>query len=208
MAPKAKLVAFHPVHGYKIKPPQDLKTIKRNERERKRVETVNKGFETLRQHVPAAAPVKKLSKVAILNEAMEYIQYLKTVLVHSNSNSDPVLLNYTQTHPVQYQPQMPFQHHQGYHSPMPLSPPYHPQQTQLYSPYHHQQHSDQGFVSDYSQPSPSWHSPAPHQPHSSTHQHQQVHHVTSSSKPQYEVDDESSGEEDDLLEAIADWQQN
>ena len=55
MAPKAKLVAFHPVHGYKIKPPQDLKTIKRNERERKRVETVNKGFETLRQHVPAAA---------------------------------------------------------------------------------------------------------------------------------------------------------
>ena len=42
----------------------------------------------------------------------------------------------------------------------------------------------------------------------STHQHQQVHHVTSSSKPQYEVDDESSGEEDDLLEAIADWQQN
>ena len=67
MAPRAKLVAIHPIHGYAIKPPQDLKTIKRNERERNRVETVNRGFETLRMHVPTAAPVKKMSKVNILN---------------------------------------------------------------------------------------------------------------------------------------------
>ena len=202
MAPKAKLVAFHPVHGYKIKPQQDLKTIKRNERERKRVETVNKGFETLRQHVPTTAQVKKMSKVGILNEAMEYIQYLKTVLVNQTQNgsaSEPVLLNYTQHIPVQYQPQLPFQH-----SPMPQSP--HPHQTQLYSPYHHQ-HSDQGFVSDYSQPSPAWHSPAPQY---TPHHHHQVPQVSSSTQqfqPKYEQDAESSGDEDDILDAIAEWQQ-
>ena len=220
MAPKAKLVAFHPVHGYKIKPPQDLKTIKRNERERKRVETVNKGFETLRQHVPAAAPVKKMSKVSILNEAMEYIQYLKTVLVNTTDNtssSEPVLLNYTQ--------HIPHHFHSQYHQSS-NSIPQSPANTHLYSPYHHQHHqsSDQGFVSDYdySQPSPApaWHSPqySPHpqctpQHHSSypqfTHKHQ-VNKISSSSQYtniKYEQDEDSSGDEDDILDAIAEWQQ-
>ena len=80
MAPRTKLVAIHPIHGYAIKPPQDLKTIKRNERERNRVETVNRGFEVLRRHVPTAAMVKKMSKVNILNQAVDYIEYLKQIL--------------------------------------------------------------------------------------------------------------------------------
>ena len=217
MAPKAKLVAFHPVHGYKIKPPQDLKTIKRNERERKRVEVVNNGFEALRKHVPTAAPVKKMSKVGILNEAMEYIQYLKTVLVTSSSPStEPVLLNYTQHIPAH---PMPF-------TPFPQPSPVSPQMPQLqspasfsHSPYTQTHNSDQGFVSDYSQPSPAWHTPhtpqftghTPHHHHDYHHSNQQVPHVSSSSHYQnlkYAQDAESSGDEDDILDAIAEWQQH
>ena len=218
MAPKAKLVAYHPVHGYKIKPAQDLKTIKRNERERKRVEVVNKGFETLRQHVPSAVPVKKMSKVGILNEAMEYIAYLRTVLVQQSA-SEPVLLNYTQHIPHQYQPQQPFldqQQPSPRPSPAPQpqflaappspAPPPPPGASQLYSPYQGLS-SDQGFVSDYSssQPSPAWHSPHPQ------YHHQQVQQVSSSSAQfpniKFEKDEESSGDEDDILDAIAEWRQ-
>ena len=218
MAPRSKLVAIHPIHGYAIKPQQDLKTIKRNERERKRVEVVNRGFETLRQHVPSAVPVKKMSKVGILNEAMEYIAYLRTVLVQQSA-SEPVLLNYTQHIPHQYQPQQPFLDQQQpsprpYPAPQPQflaaphspAPPPPPGASQLYSPY--QGHSsDQGFVSDYSssQPSPAWHSPHPQ------YHHQQVQQVSSSSAQfpniKFEKDEESSGDEDDILDAIAEWQQ-
>ena len=50
MAPLQLVV--HPVHGYMIKPPEEVKTMKRNKRERNRVESVNKGFEVLRVHLP------------------------------------------------------------------------------------------------------------------------------------------------------------
>ena len=80
MAPKPKLVVLHPVHGYKIKPAQDLKTIKRNARERNRVQTVNCGFERLRQLVPSAIADKKMSKVNILGHAVDYIQCLHSLL--------------------------------------------------------------------------------------------------------------------------------
>ena len=76
MAPRSKLLVYHPVHGYPILPQQDLKTIKRNARERNRVETVNRSFETLRQVVPSAAAYKKLSKVNIIHHALEYIHQL------------------------------------------------------------------------------------------------------------------------------------
>ena len=237
MAPKTKLVAFHPVHGYKIKPQQDLKTIKRNERERKRVETVNRGFETLRQHVPTAAQIKKLSKVSILTEAMDYIQYLYGCLQHSPS--EPVLLNYSQ----RTAPSSPLLYQSG--------------------PFQYQQHQDQGFYSDYSQHSPAaWtphftpkhepqytpkHEPQytpKHEPHYTPNEPQYTpkhepeytlrneshvqytprqdraipfplkHEAQSPlSQPQYlqsaahEDEGESSGEEDDILDAIAEWQQ-
>ena len=193
-----------------------MKTIKRNERERKRVEVVNNGFEALRKHVPTAAPVKKMSKVGILNEAMEYIQYLKTVLGASQS-SEPVLLNYTQHIPAH---PMPFPSYSQHSPASPQVPPHMQSQGQAFSPYPHQQTqaSDQGFVSDYSQPSPApaWHTPqAQYTPLTPHHHHgnQQVAHVSSSSHSshyhnlKYHNDAESSGDEDDILDAIAEWQQ-
>jgi hypothetical protein len=56
-------VTIHPVHGYPIPPPQDVKVSRRNARERNRVKNVNDGFEKLRRSIPSAAAVKKLSKV-------------------------------------------------------------------------------------------------------------------------------------------------
>jgi achaete-scute complex protein len=73
-------VAIHPVHGYAIPPPQDVKVSRRNARERNRVKTVNDGFEKLKRSIPAAAAVKKLSKVSILSHAVEYIQALQLML--------------------------------------------------------------------------------------------------------------------------------
>ena len=58
-------MAIHPVHGYAIPPPQDVKVSRRNARERNRVKTVNDGFEKLKRSIPAAATVKKLSKVRL-----------------------------------------------------------------------------------------------------------------------------------------------
>ena len=217
MAPK--LVAFHPVHGYKIKPQQDLKTIKRNERERNRVQTVNAGFETLRRHVPTAAALKKMSKVGILNEAMDYIQQLCSML-QQRDGAEPVLLGYTSQpqYPAQYQ-HHPAQYSGHYPSPPPLTPA--PAQ---YSPYPSQQscsagqHTprDQGFYS----PGPAWHSPAP--PHfpptapAASIPASPASRVSSSTDcqsapalaPQNSVKfEEESGDEDDILDAIAEWQQ-
>jgi hypothetical protein len=80
MAPRTKLIAIHPVHGYVITPQQDLKTIKRNARERNRVQAVNSCFENLRRNVPSAAVYKKMSKVNIVHNALEYIHQLMQVL--------------------------------------------------------------------------------------------------------------------------------
>jgi hypothetical protein len=80
-------VALHPVHGYAIAPPQDLKTMKRNARERNRVLTVNQSFETLRRAVPSAAAHRKLSKVNIVQQAMEYIHSLVQLLQEAEMTS-------------------------------------------------------------------------------------------------------------------------
>ena len=92
MGPKPKMIVLHPVHGYRIRPQEDLKTIKRNARERNRVQTVNQGFEKLRQHIPSAACDKKMSKVNILGHAVNYIQCLHAMIqqqqqhmLHANS---------------------------------------------------------------------------------------------------------------------------
>jgi hypothetical protein len=80
MAPRSRLIAIHPVHGYAITPQQDLKTIKRNARERNRVQAVNSCFENLRRRVPSAAVYKKMSKVNIIHHALEYIHQLTQML--------------------------------------------------------------------------------------------------------------------------------
>ena len=90
MVAKSKLVAYHPIHGYAIQPQQDLKTIKRNARERNRVQTVNTSFEVLRKHVPSAAMYKKLSKVNIIQHALQYIHQLAYILDNDQlSNQQP-----------------------------------------------------------------------------------------------------------------------
>ena len=122
MGPRSKLMAIHPIHGYVIKPQEDLKTIKRNTRERNRVQTVNKGFDTLQRHVPTAAPVKKMSKVCVLQHAMEYIQNLCALLEQeplrpqtSHSYSHP-------HHQQQHQSPYPHPHQHAY----PHYPRHHP----------------------------------------------------------------------------------
>jgi hypothetical protein len=54
--------------------------MKRNARERNRVQTVNQSFEALRRLVPMAAAHKRLSKVNIIQQAMEYIQQLAQLI--------------------------------------------------------------------------------------------------------------------------------
>ena len=105
---RKQLAVLHPVHGYKIKPQQNLKTIKRNARERTRVENVNKSFESLRLQIPRAAAMGKLSKVGILAEAVDYIQYLHT-LVNANSNLQQQSFNAGEVE-------------DGYHSDLQMSP--------------------------------------------------------------------------------------
>uniref|UniRef100_A0A0R3RM90 BHLH domain-containing protein n=1 Tax=Elaeophora elaphi TaxID=1147741 RepID=A0A0R3RM90_9BILA len=54
--------------------------LRRNERERKRVQQVNLGFIHLRDRVPHSATSKKLSKVETLREAARYIKHLQDLL--------------------------------------------------------------------------------------------------------------------------------
>ena len=108
-------MAVHPVHGYAVKPQEDLKTIKRNKRERVRVETVNRGFENLRAQIPGAR-VQKTSKAAILGQAVDYIQYLHSLLqpgyreveegYYSDSQSSPNYPQY-QPYPQAFSPEQP-----------------------------------------------------------------------------------------------------
>ncbi|PIO72477.1 Helix-loop-helix DNA-binding domain protein [Teladorsagia circumcincta] len=83
--------------------------LRRNERERKRVDQVNQGFNQLRSRVPKPHGCKqKLSKVETLREAARYIEQLRTLLEEGSY------------HPVQA-PQRLFaqqqQQQQYYHSP-------------------------------------------------------------------------------------------
>uniref|UniRef100_A0A914URS4 BHLH domain-containing protein n=1 Tax=Plectus sambesii TaxID=2011161 RepID=A0A914URS4_9BILA len=60
-----------------------------NERERKRMSSINFGFERLRARVPTLPYEKKLSKVDTLRQAIDYIQMLKEMLEADNAgNSD------------------------------------------------------------------------------------------------------------------------
>ena len=234
MAPKTKLVAFHPIHGYAIKPQQDLKTIKRNERERNRVETVNRGFETLRMHVPTASMVKKMSKVNIINHAMDYIKNLTQLLKESSSENSAWMYNCPQseantfytpqrmTHgPVHSSSQYPHRFAMPTYPPpltpiSPLTPNYTSESGYETAGYY----SDSGLVSPamHSQPttlsrSNSWCSsspaPSPYAVASPTYSHQSLMTIKQEKPlPDSTVDDsESSGEEDDVLDAIAEWQQ-
>uniref|UniRef100_A0A0N5AG64 BHLH domain-containing protein n=1 Tax=Syphacia muris TaxID=451379 RepID=A0A0N5AG64_9BILA len=63
--------------------------LRRNERERKRVQQVNLGFISLRDRVPQSSTSKKLSKVETLREAARYIRHLQELLkMPVNSESE------------------------------------------------------------------------------------------------------------------------
>ncbi|VDK35726.1 unnamed protein product [Gongylonema pulchrum] len=64
--------------GVTNKLPQQV--LRRNERERRRVQQVNIGFINLRDRVPHSATSKKLSKVETLREAARYIKHLQDLL--------------------------------------------------------------------------------------------------------------------------------
>ena len=223
MAPRTKLVAIHPIHGYAIKPQQDLKTIKRNERERHRVESVNKGFETLRMHVPTAAMVKKMSKVNIINHAMDYIQNLTQLLRESGSENpawtytcsqpmyQPNRMSHTQTFsPPHFQPRFSMP---SYPPPLtPISPNYTSESGYETPGYY----SDSGMGSPAVHPasrSNSWESsspaPSPYAMQSPSYPYQTSFPIKQETiVPDSTVHDtDSSGEEDDVLDAIAEWQQ-
>ena len=55
-----------------------------NERERKRMHTVNSAFDQLRELVPTYPSSRKLSKIDTLKLACTYIQDLKTLLINSH----------------------------------------------------------------------------------------------------------------------------
>ncbi|CAH1799917.1 unnamed protein product [Owenia fusiformis] len=64
--------------GYRV---NQQSVLRRNERERNRVKTINSTFQTLRQHLPApSGKSKKLSKVDTLKTAIKYIHHLQDVL--------------------------------------------------------------------------------------------------------------------------------
>ena len=208
MAPRSKLLVVHPIHGYTIKPQQDLKTIKRNERERNRVETVNRGFETLRMHVPTAAQVKKMSKVNILTQAVDYIMYLQQVLEETSQMTPVQTMTTSPVSPVwsHHQQQAQYHHHQ-YQSPV----------TPVAPVYHHDSSSSHGYYSDTSLQSPasrSWTQSPEFNKLSWSASLTDQRYFQNIKQESPEVPDstttdmnDSSGDEDDVLDAIAEWQQ-
>ena len=226
--PRTKLVAIHPVHGYAIPPPQDVKVSRRNARERNRVKTVNNGFEVLKRHIPSAAPVKKMSKVNILTQAVEYIECLQGLLKDTPpspapagspypppSSASSTLSSYSPAPGPGYCYPAP------YHAPTPpltpISPntlyyPHYPTPTPTSSRTQYESGYDshgEGAVGE-GERKAAWHHPEYHQQHQ--HHHSPNPHyllpLPSRTQKQQDTSHDSSGEEDDILDAIAEWQQH
>ena len=252
--PRTKLVAIHPVHGYAIPPPQDVKVSRRNARERTRVKTVNSGFEMLKRHIPSAAPVKKMSKVNILTQAVDYIESLQSLLrevptspvpdtkpsIPSSSSSmspssapalgpyPPQLQAPSASYAPSYPDKAPYNLAQFYPSPYPSPGPplttispntmYYPQYRSYESGYdsHGDNTTDLDRKHSWHHPDYRHHHPYPKpstaSPPSSVTQSPNTHNthylMPVPAKPDKARDNESSGEEDDILDAIAEWQQH
>ena len=181
MAPKSRYMT-----GFRVNQGPDHKTIKRNERERNRVQNLNSSFEVLRQNIPGAAPMKKISKIQILHQAVNYIQYLHQLIEATGQNVKTEVAS-----PASQQYDCYSGYYQGYNTPTtPLSPPL------------SYESDTSGVFSDYSLQSPNtqdW--SAQHQYHYQ-HTYQEVSSTTSPN------DQLSEDEEDDVIEAIADWQRH
>ena len=184
MAPKSKYMT-----GYKVT--TDHRTIKRNERERNRVQNLNSSFEVLRQNIPGAAPMKKMSKIQILHQAVGYIQYLHQLIDSTGHSVKTEMTSPVMTGPVGQQYEAYPAYYQQY--PAPLTP---------VSPGSYQSDTS-GVFSDYSLLSPNtqdWQ-------HHHIYQYQQTFpEVTSTTSAS--SDQVSEDEEEDVIDAIADWQQH
>jgi achaete-scute complex protein len=95
-------IAFHSDHhlggggGYPLveaaMPLTPPKTVRRNARERNRVKQIDQGFDKLKSNIPCAAAQKKISRVRILQTAVDYIQHLHAVLnEHESVCSKPII---------------------------------------------------------------------------------------------------------------------
>ncbi len=231
MKPRTKLIAIHPVHGYPIPPPQDVKVSRRNARERNRVKTVNSGFDVLKSHIPTAAQIKKMSKVNILSHAVQYIQNLQSML-----NDSPDSTNVQDTIKKEKwsgEPLVHYVQHPPICSTFPTEPPVYPppltplSPNTMYYPGNYRQY-ESGYetysepdhltpqpklplVLPSPQPLPSSSHPLAHGLQSNLLELQSPAPSLRASyllPPKHQVpDQDSSGEEDDILDAIAEWQQ-
>lgn len=202
---------------------------RRNARERNRVKQVNNGFANLRQHIPqqvvtkmtnggGRGAAKKLSKVDTLKLAVEYIRSLKDML-DDNENSD---LRSTGNSSY-YNDMQSIPRSEASLSPTP-SYSSDASSSMSYTP-NHAPNQQQHFKSEpYDSYAPST-SPAPsfHSEGSSTTHQQQFHHLpptptTFKSEMTYQTYPitqiaqisqlyDNENEDDDLLDAIAWWQQ-
>ncbi|KAK6041058.1 Helix-loop-helix DNA-binding domain protein [Cooperia oncophora] len=95
--------------------------LRRNERERKRVDQVNQGFNQLRLRVPKPHGCKqKLSKVETLREAARYIEQLRSILQEGSYHPVQIPQRVLAQQQQQHQQQQQLQY---YHSPS-ISPYY------------------------------------------------------------------------------------
>ena len=155
---------------------------------------VNGGFEMLRTHIPSAAKHKKMSKVDTLRHAVEYIQSLQRMLNRNSTDTD------TETESEEL-----------VKCETPLSPP----PEEQVAPNNFAENYESGYeTSSYYSSCNSMISPLPQQqnylynqngdqiaqtPQYSTFQFYPNHHQTNLSI-------EPNSEEDELLDAIANWQ--
>lgn len=202
---------------------------RRNARERNRVKQVNNGFANLRQHIPqqvvtkmtnggGRGAAKKLSKVDTLKLAVEYIRSLKDML-DDNENSD---LRSTGNSSY-YNDMQSISRSEASLSP---TPSYSSDTSNLsYTPNHHPSNQQQRFKSEpfdsyapSTSPAPSFHSEGSTTTHPQTFQHLPPTPTTFKSEMNYQTYPitqiaqisqlyDNENEDDDLLDAIAWWQQ-
>lgn len=207
---------------------QTASVARRNARERNRVKQVNNGFSNLRQHIPQTVITaltkggrgasKKLSKVDTLKLAVEYIRSLKDLL-EDGENSDSASASTSSIYSEKSQQYQSIPRSEASLSPTP-SYSSDASSTMSYTPNHiqtHQMNFKQEPFDNYAEPStspvPSYHSDV--LSHYSQHLHHHQMYPTSSTpyKPVHYNTYEnncspvSSPDDDELLDAIAYWQQ-
>lgn len=197
---------------------QTVSVARRNARERNRVKQVNNGFTNLRQHIPPTVvsaltkggrgSAKKLSKVDTLKMAVEYIRSLKDMLdENENSTAGSSTSSYYSENSQHLQSiprsEASLSPTPSYSSETSSGMSYTPNLTQSHQTHFKQEPFD-AYIEQSTSPVPSYHSDIP------IHHHQPIYPPTSTPyRPLTQYDySPSSREDEDLLDAIAMWQQN